>query len=146
MPGSSEFNMRTRYLENQVGTGRITAGCEVNQPYAQNQHENESFDHTVGRSHYLGGPLMENVFNLMDGIARAAITEEGSRLSDEMRDIADDMVYWVKSNAPRDPDVGDVLAESGSPYVVDGGIEVYRRPPNVPRRRGPSESGWKERP
>jgi len=142
MPGANEFEARTQYLSDEVGTGKITAGCTVDQPYAQNQHENMGFEHTVGRDHYLGGPLMENSFNALDGIARAVITEEGSRLRDEMTDIAEDMAYWVEVNAPRDPDVGDVLANSGSPYVDDNGIETYRRPPIAPRRRGPSESGW----
>lgn len=136
MPGASEFDERLRYLEEQVGDGRITAGCLVDQEYAQNQHENLSFNHTVGHAHYLGGPLMENAFNIVDGMARAVITEEGSRIQDEMQDIAEDMAHWVETNAPRDPDIGDVLANSGSPYVVDNGIEIYRRPPIAPRRLG----------
>lgn len=136
MPGASEFDERLRYLEEEVGEGSITAGCEVDQAYAQNQHENLSFHHDVGRSHYLGGPLMENAFNIVDGMARAVITEEGSRIRDEMKDIAEDMAHWVETNAPRDPDIGDVLANSGSPYVVDHDVEIFRRPPIAPRRIG----------
>lgn len=146
MPGSQQFNIRTRYLENQVGHGRITAGCSVDQPYAQNQHENLSFDHTIGRARYLGDPLMENTFNVVDGVARAVITPEGSDIKDEMQGIADDMSHWVEVNAPRDPDIGDVLAMSGSPFVVDEGIETYRRPPIAPRQTGQSKTGWRERP
>lgn len=145
MPGSSEFNMRTQYLESQVGKGRIVAGVTVNQPYAQNQHENLSFDHAVGTSHYLGGPLLENYFNFVDGMARAAITDEGSRIRDEMKDIAEDMAGFVLKNAPRDPDVGDVLANSGSPWVTDEGVEIYMRPALAPRKLK-SESGWEQRP
>lgn len=130
-PGS--FDERTRYLEEQVGTGNITAGCTVDQPYAQNQHENLSFNHTVGRARYLGDPLMENAFNFVDGMARAVITEEGSRIRDEMQDIADDMVRFVLMNAPRDPDVGDVLANSAAPWVDDNGIRIYYRPPKAGR-------------
>lgn len=145
MPGSHEFNVRTQYLESQVGSGRITAGVTVNQPYAQNQHENLEFDHVVGRAHYLGAPFMENAFNFVDGMARAVITETGSRISEEMRDIAEDMADLVLKNAPRDPDIGDVLANSGSPWVKDGGVEVYKRPPVAPRKMH-SESGWEQRP
>lgn len=145
MPGSSEFNRRTEYLESQVGKGHIVAGVTVDQPYAQNQHENLSFDHAVGRAHYLGGPLLENYFNFVDGMARAAITDEGSRLRDEMQDIAEDMAGFVLKNAPRDPDVGDVLANSGSPWVTDEGVEIYKRPALAPRKLK-SESGWKQRP
>lgn len=140
MPGT--FDERMRYLAEQVGDGDITAGCEVNQAYAQNQHENRSFRHTVGRVRYLGDPLMENAFNIVDGMARAVITEDGSRIRDEMVDIAEDMSQWVFANAPRDPDIGDVLANSGSPYVVDDGIEIYHRPPVAPRRMGDDHSNW----
>lgn len=142
MPGAGEFDARIRYLDEQVGHGDITAGCDVDQIYAQNQHENESFTHTVGRSHYLGGPLMENAFNVVDGMARAVITEGGSRIVDEMIDISDDMTRWVFSNAPRDPDIGDVLANSGSSFVIDEGVEIYRRPPIAPRRIGNDHSNW----
>ena len=145
MAGAEEFDRRIRYLSDEVGTGRLTAGCEVNQPYAQNQHENMSFSHKVGRSHYLGAPLMENAFNFVDGLARAAITEEGSRIKNEAIDIAEDMAGFVEKNAPRDPDVGDVLAMSGSPWVTDGAIEIYRRPPIAPRKMH-SDRGWEERP
>ena len=147
MPGSWDFDRRIKYLSDQVGTGRITAGCVVDQIYAKNQHENTSFEHdTGGRYHYLGGPLMENSFNLVDGMARAVIIPEGSRIQEEMRDIAEDLSDYVYHNAPRDPDIGVVLANSGSPYVVDNGEKVYHRQPVAPRRKGPSESGWKERP
>jgi hypothetical protein len=140
MPG--DFDERMAYLEEQVGHGDITAGCDVDQAYAQNQHENRTFHHNVGRSHYLGDPLMANAFNFVDGMARAVITEEGSRIRDEMQDIAEDMAQFVFRNAPRDPDIGDVLANSGSPFVEDDGIETYRRPPVAPRRMGDDHSNW----
>lgn len=147
MAGADEFIKRTQFLEVEVGSGTITAGCIVDQIYAQNQHENTSFHHDDGRSHYLGGPLMENAFNLVDGMARAVIIPEGSRIREEMKDIAEDLADYVFHNAPRDPDIGDVLANSGSPYVVENEIlRTYHRPPVAPRRLGPSESGWKDRP
>lgn len=146
MAGADEFIRRTTYLMGQVGTGQIQAGCDVNQPYAQNQHENTTFTHQVGRVRYLGDPLMENSFNFLDGITRAFITPEGSRIPDEMEDIANDMARLVLTNAPRDPDIGDILANSGSPFVKEDGVETYRRPPVAPRRTTPSESGWRERP
>lgn len=146
MGDSSDFDRRTRYLSDRVGQGSITAGCTVDQAYAQNQHQNMEFEHAVGRAHYLGAPLTENLFNFMDGMARAVITPEGSRIFDEMRDIAEDLAHFVFTNAPRDPDIGDVLANSGSPFVLEQGIEVWRRPPVAPRRRGNDDTGWNERP
>jgi hypothetical protein len=127
------FDERIRYLEEQVGDGHITAGCVVDQPYAQNQHETESFKHVRGRSHYLGGPLMENALSLVTRIVNSVITETGSRLREEMIDVADTMNGYVENNAPKDPDVGDVLSKSGSPYVDDNGMRIYSRPPRTGR-------------
>lgn len=131
---TSSFDERTRFLEQQVGDGHIVAGCTVDQPYAQNQHETESFNHPYGgRSHYLGGPLLENALILVQRVANSAVTEGGSNLRGEMRDIADTLNDYVVRNAPRDPDVGDVLANSGSPWVTDNGAIVYSRPPKAGR-------------
>lgn len=130
---TSSFDERIEFLSEQVGTGHITAGCLVDQPYAQNQHENLSFRHSVGRAHYLGGPLMENATTLLGGIARSAVTESGSRLKNEMRDVADNLADYVKVNAPRDPDAGDVLANSASPWVEDNGARTYERPSKAGR-------------
>lgn len=133
MAGADEFNQRIDFLEHQVGYGKITAGCDVDQIYAQNQHENLSFRHTMGQSHYLGGPLLVNAQALVEKIARSILDESGSHLNRAMRGVAEDMAGYVKKFAPKDPDFGDVLANSGSPWVKDDGIEVYRRPPVAPR-------------
>lgn len=130
-PGS--FDERMQFLSEQVGTGNITAGCTVDQPYAQNQHENHTFSHKVGRANYLGGPLLENASSYVDGLARAAITSDGSRIRGEMEDIAEGMAKAVLSNAPRDPDVGDMLANSANPWVEDKGIRIFDRPAKAPR-------------
>lgn len=134
MGSARDFVERTEYLSRQVGEGDITAGCFVDQAYAQNQHETITFQHTVGRARYLGDPLNENALFLLDSIARSVITETGSRLKFEMRDVAEQMADFVHDNAPRDPDIGDVLANSGSPFVTDDGVEIYRRPA-IARRR-----------
>lgn len=133
MAGAEEFVRRIDKLSEEVGTGRIVAGCTVDQIYAQNQHQNLSFRHTKGKAHYLGAPLMENRTSLMERIARSIIDDHGSHLTRAMIQTAEDMAGYVLKNAPRDPDIGDVLANSGSPWVRDGGIEVYRRPPVQPR-------------
>lgn len=133
MAGAEEFIRRIDQLSDEVGTERIIAGCLVDQIYAQNQHQNMSFRHTKGRSHYLGGPLLENRTVLMEKIARSILDVNGSHLKRAMIQTAEDMAGYVLKNAPRDPDIGDVLANSGSPWVTDNGIEVYRRPPVQPR-------------
>jgi hypothetical protein len=133
MAGAEEFIRRIDKLSGEVGTGNITAGCTVDQIYAQNQHQNLTFHHNVGRAHFLGGPLMENSTTTMMRIARSIIDASGSHLTRAMIQTAEDMAKYVLMNAPRDPDIGDVLANSGSPWVVDGATSVYRRPPVQPR-------------
>lgn len=128
-----DFFERIDYLDEQVGHGDITAGCTVDQIYAQNQHQNLTFRHTVGRAHYLGAPLMENATKLMQKIANSVIDESGSHLRREMIQTAETMAGFVRDNAPRDPDIGDVLANSGAPWVTDNGKDIYRRPPVQPR-------------
>lgn len=130
---ADDFFERIDYLDDQVGNGNIIAGCDVDQVYAQNQHQNLRFHHTVGRAHYLGGPLMENATKLMQKIANSVIDESGSHLRRGMISVAEDMAGFVRDNAPRDPDIGDVLANSGAPWVTDRGQAVYKRPPVQPR-------------
>jgi hypothetical protein len=133
MAGAEEFIRRIDHLSREVGTGRIVAGCLVDQIYAQNQHQNLSFRHTRGMAHYLGGPMMMNQAFLMRRIAGSVISPGGSHLRRAMIDTANDFADYVRRYAPQDPDIGDVLANSGSPWVRDGGIEIYRRPPIKPR-------------
>jgi hypothetical protein len=129
------FDRRIAHLSREVGVGNIVAHCEVNQPYAQNQHETESFDHHgVGRSHYLGGPLLENIFTTMQEIAGRVITENGSDLEKGMIDVSEKMARYVLTNAPKDT---HRLSLSGHPSVTDNGSVVYDRPPIAAREERP---------
>ena len=130
MPDGS-FDERMEYLGDQVGRGEITAGCIVNQPYAQDQHETLHYRHRAGRARFLGGPLIENVVDTMQYIARHVITPEGSDLEDAMIEVADTMAYdYVAEQAPIDT---ARLRTSGSPWVTENGVEVYRVAPFSPR-------------
>lgn len=142
MAGAEEFVHRTNYLEERVGHGDIVAGCYVNQPYAQDQHENLSLFHDDGQARFLGGPLIEDAFSNMQDIARSVITPEGSDLQDAMVDMAEKMANdYVGKRAPL---LTGRLRNSGEPYVTDDGIEIYRRPAVAPRDED-SESGWHRR-
>lgn len=133
------FDERIKFLSNAVGTGKLVGGVTVDQPYAQDQHENLSYKHfRGGRAHFLGGPLMENWIEYLNKLTRGAITEDGSALEGEMREIVEDMADESKANAPIL--TGD-LKNSASPWVKDDATEVYRRPPMAPRDNSP-ESGW----
>lgn len=100
--------------------------------YAKIQHENLDYQHpNGGRAKYLGGPLLERHQELLRHIADRTITERGSDLGDAMIDTADKMADdLVRNNAPID--TGE-LYRSGSPSVIDKGVETYRRPPEQPR-------------
>lgn len=127
----STFFSRIDRLQNSVGSGKLVAGCTVNQPYAQNQHQSVWFKHPQGgRALYLGGPLMENAFQLLEEIARGAITPFGSTLDQRMIDVAEKMSDYVFENAPLET---GVLATSGNPWVSDKGVRIYERPPISPR-------------
>jgi hypothetical protein len=117
-------------LMRSVGTGHIVAGCTVNQPYAQNQHQTDHFRHTNGRSHYLGGPLFEHAFELVESVARGVITPFGSTIDRRMIDVAESMARFVMENAPKDT---GQLSLSGNPWVKSHGVLIYDRPPLAPR-------------
>lgn len=132
MAAIQPFEERIDELARSVGTGKIVARCEVDQPYAQNQHQTDSFQHNSGgRSHYLGGPLMEHYLELLEGIAHHAITASGSSIDREMIAISERLARWVLENAPK----GDgELSLSGHPTVESDGFTIYDRPPIAPRR------------
>lgn len=139
MAGNGSFDERTDYLLEAVGEGYLTAKCTVDQPYAQDQHENLKYVHPNGQAKFLEEPLMKNAFELVAGVARAAITPDGSNLVDEMEEVAEKMAGYVLRYAPKDT---LMLAESGHPTVEDNGTHVYNRFPGEPRRMTPSSSGW----
>lgn len=138
MAGADEFEDRTQYLEHQVGHGDITAGCTVDQPYAQDQHETLHYKHPRGgRARYLGGPLLEHNAENMEYIARHAITPAGSDLEDAMIEIAETMAYdYVGKEAPV---LTTALRRSGSPWVHSNGVVVFHTPPEAAREREDGE-------
>ena len=134
MAGADEFVDRTLFLESEVGHGDIVAGCTVDQPYAQDQHETLDYEHPRGgRARYLGGPLLEHNLENMEYIARHVIVPLGSDLEDAMIEIAETMAYdYVGEEAPV---LTTALRRSGSPWVHSNGAEVFYRPPAAPRER-----------
>lgn len=127
----STFFRRIDHLSDSVGTGSIVAGCTVNQPYAQNQHQSVHFNHPHGgRALFLSGPLMENAFTLLGDLARKIITHTGSDINQGMIDVAETMSRYVLENAPVET---GVLRTSGNPWVEDKGVRIYDRPPISPR-------------
>lgn len=127
------FDERIAHLDREVGVGTIVAKCEVDQPYAQIQHQNVNYRHNDGRAFYLGGPLFESSLSLVQGLSSRAITPTGSDIRAGMIDVAEWMAEQVFLNAPKDT---GRLSESGHPTVRDNGLVIYDRPPIAPRERG----------
>lgn len=130
MPTTGDsFDERMAHLSREVGTGTLTARCEVDQDYAQDQHETP-YRHRVGAYNYLRGPFLAAGLELIESLAPHAVTPEGSSLVDGMSDIAEKMSGYVLENAPKDT---GKLSTSGHPTVIDNGVIVYDRPPISPR-------------
>lgn len=122
---------RLEQLIHAVGDGDIEARCVVDQPYAQDQHENMEYRHPRGgRARFLGGPLVEQADHLMGVVAESLVTPEGTDIVGGMTRVAETMSGFVEDNAPR---LNEVLRYSGHPQVVDNGQVVYDRAPKIHR-------------
>lgn len=114
-----------------VGSGTITARLEVDQPYAQRQHEELEWSHPRGgQAKYLEGPLLRSYSQLMQLAANALVTESGSDIVGGMTKVAEHMSDMVEESAPR---LDNLLRYSGHPSVEEDGIVHYDRPPKVAR-------------
>lgn len=115
-----------------VGKGNITAQLTVDQIYAQNQHQTDSFQHPHGgRSHYLGGPLQEQSEKLVRIMADTLISREGSDIVEGMIRVSEEMRGIVENNAPV---LDYILRDSGHPTVIDDGVVKYDSPAKESRR------------
>ncbi len=125
------FIDRTDMLAAQVGAGPLVGKVEVNQVYAQNQHESTEFNHPDGgKDHFLRDPLFERSMQYGEKLAHSLITENGSDIVQGMIDVVEDLSLQVFVQAP--VEFGDRKA-SGHPTVTDDGQIVYDRPPNMHR-------------
>lgn len=125
---AGDFDERIAELLAKVGTGDLTGRVEVNQVYAQYQHEGLDLNHPHGgQAKYLEQPLMDKVSDYLQGIADDLLT---AGPVDPMISAMEDLSGQVEKTAP--VDLGN-LRESGHPTVTDGADTVYDRPP-VQRR------------
>lgn len=129
----SEFTENLDRLQREIGRS-WRAQLDVNQAYAQNHHETETWVHRHGGGpHYLSGPLAEKTPELMQTIADNVLTSEGTDIGTGMIKVAEAMSRMVAENAPTDG-MDDELRRSGHPIVQKDGMTVYDRPPLAPRR------------
>lgn len=114
-----------------VGDGEIEATNDVDQVYARYQHEGTDFAHPRGgKDHYARDPLFGEADKRWGAVADRVLTETGSDLKPAMVDLSEKQAADIVKNAPRE--YGD-LERSSHPRVVDNGVTIYDRPPEVKR-------------
>jgi hypothetical protein len=115
-------------LNELVGDGRLQGTVEVDQVYAQYQHEALDLVHPRGgHARYLADPLNGKYREYYQRIAEETLhTGPAQAMADAMEDLADQ----VTENAP--VQFGN-LRESAHPIVTSDGETVFDRPP-VQRR------------
>lgn len=126
--GSATFVAALKELGERVGEGHLIGRVEVDQVYAQFQHEGLDLNHPRGgQAKYLEQPLfaghrtyLERVAaNVLDGDVVAAMASSMESLSAEVFKLAPVEFYDLRA--------------SGHPYVVRTGAIEYDRPPTQPR-------------
>lgn len=124
----STFGDRMAELSEKVGRGKLTGSVEVDQVYAQYQHEGLDLKHpNGGQAKYLGEPLFANTDRYMERLTEAVLDGD---LDQAMIQNVEHLSGEVEKKAP--VDIGN-LRESGHPVVVSDGVTVYDRAP-VQRR------------
>lgn len=123
-----DFDDRMAELAARVGRGKLTGSVEVDQVYAQFQHERLDLKHpNGGQAKYLEEPLYANTDRYMERLTEAVL---GGDLNQAMIQNVEHLSGQVEKKAP--VDLGN-LRESGHPVVVSDGVTVYDRAP-VQRR------------
>ena len=122
------FSERIDELRKMVGSGKITASCEVNQVYAHYQHEHLEFRHPRGgKALYLQEPLYDNYQAYLTDYAKTVLDDGGHPA---MKRTAEHLSDQVEEHAPRE---FEDLRFSGHPQVTVNGGVTYDRPPKVAR-------------
>ena len=121
---AATFSERIAELRKMIGSGRITASCEVDQVYAKRQHEDVSYRHPRGgQAKYLQKPLMDKYRTYLEDYARTVLKDGGDGA---MQRAATDLADEVALNAPRE--FGDLM-RSAHPQVTRDGRVTFDRPP-----------------
>lgn len=123
------FFADTEALEARVGHGILEGSVTVDQVYALYQHEGADFNHPRGgEAFYLHRPLLEESDAMLG--AFSAVIDGGATADSVMIADMEDLADAIPVRAPVE---FNVLRQSASPEVSDNGVEVYHRPPAMPR-------------
>ena len=131
MAGESFFE-GIEALKERVGQGDLVGKVEVDQHYAQHQHETFGYLHIRGGGpHYLRNPLLDNAARYVSDLADNVL--EGD-LAESMAESMEDLQDHLDPAAPIDAEPNPIkLRQSGHPTVTDDGTIVYDRPQLHPR-------------
>jgi len=114
----------------QVGRGLLRGRLIVDQPYAQEQHEDVSLKHPRGgQAKYLEVPLLAEAGKYVQHLADHIPDGDPEKA---MRDSMEDLSNQVNRHAPIE---SGRLRDSGHPIVESNGMTVYDRLP-VRQREG----------
>lgn len=120
-----------RQLIERTGGGNIRATVEVDQPYAQDQHETLYYRHPRGgRAKYLEGPLFENYPQWIQGFADRLLSARKDASDLWAEECGTPLKKSVAKNAPKE--FGD-LAMSAALVVREGTSVVRSEPAAQPR-------------
>lgn len=127
--GSATFEERIDKLTEQVGETTLRGQVDVDQVYAQYQHEGLDLRHPRGgQAKYLEQPLFERARDYVQRLADEVLT---GHLQEAMEDNMEDLAGQVFTLAP--VEFSD-LRSSAHPTVRRlGGPALYDRPPMVAR-------------
>lgn len=125
---TGSFFEESAALGDRVGTGLLEGSVTVDQVYALYQHEGADFDHPRGgEAFYLRRPLLEEAPEML---LRFGEVLEGRTAVDIMVENVEELSATTPVRAPVE---FNVLRQSASPTVTDNGVEVFHRPPAMPR-------------
>jgi len=118
-----------RRVQEKIGEGVLQGKVEVDQVYAQNQHESTWFRHPHGgQAKYLETPLYGNAPKYLQHLADGALKEG---LVNAMKDNVEDLA--TNELGTYAPVEHGYLRDSGRAIVTDNGAEVYNKAPGTGR-------------
>lgn len=127
------FVDRARHLMEEVGDGKLEMGGVVGQPYAAAVHNDYDNKHPRGGiPGYLEIPFQQQRDEMLEKLARNAVTPEGSNLTDAAIEVAAEFDNMVRRNAPRE---FGILMDSTEYYVEDDGVMIFVSGQRDPRQQ-----------
>lgn len=125
------FTQRIGLLRENLGTGQLIGGVEVNQRYAADQHFHDEYSHPDGgKAYFLRDPLYAKQEDYMQHLAENLLKEDGTGLSQAMMDNMESLSDSVYAEAPME--FADLKA-SGHPSVSRDGVILHDRAPYCSR-------------